>query len=211
MIRALKNALLVFLLLGVVCGGLYPALVTVIAQRFFPEQANGSLVYKDGVAVGSALIAQDWTRPWYFHGRPTANLGGANNAMMSGGTNDGPTSSWLVGNVRNRVEAAKRDNPGQKEPLPQDLATASGSGLDPHITPEAALWQVPRVARARAVSEEELRKLVRAVTEKPFLHYLGQKRVNVLRLNMELDRRFPVPAEDKSQVSGKPRKGKSRR
>ena len=210
MLRALKNALLVFLLLGVVCGGVYPMLVTLVGQKLFPEQSRGSVVYKDGVAVGSALIAQDWTRPWYFHGRPTANLGGANNAMMSGGTNDGPTSTWLVGNVRGRVKAVKEENPGQTGPIPQDLVTASGSGLDPHISPEAAAWQVPRVAKARGIPEEDLRKTVRSVTEKPVLHYLGQKRVNVLRLNMELDRRYPMAASPKPPA-GTERKGGNRK
>ena len=146
-LKAAKNAIIIFLLLGIVCGVGYPALVTVIAQKAFPEQANGSIVYKDGKPVGSRLIGQEWTQPKYFWGRPSAIPGGANNAMTSTSSNDGPTSPWLINKVRDRVAAQRKANPDAKGPVPQDLATTSASGLDPDITPEDALWQVERVAK----------------------------------------------------------------
>lgn len=212
MLKALKNALLSFLMLGAVCGVLYPVLVTVAAQYWFPEQANGSLVYRNGAAVGSALIAQDWSEARYFHGRPSASPGGANNAMVSGGSNEGPASVWLLEKVQERAADQRRDNPGEKGPVPQDLVTASGSGLDPHITVEAALWQVQRVARARRVPPAKIRRLVKDCTEKPLLHFLGEKRVNVLRINLELDRLYPAaePARGKA-ARGRTKRGAARR
>ena len=189
-LKAAKNAIIIFLLLGIVCGVGYPALVTVIAQKAFPEQANGSIVYKDGKPVGSRLIGQEWTQPKYFWGRPSAIPGGANNAMTSTSSNDGPTSPWLI----------------NKGPVPQDLATTSASGLDPDITPEDALWQVERVAKARKMKKQDLEKLVHDMTEEPFLGFLGEERINVLALNMELDRRAEqIRQSEKSGKSGKRR------
>ncbi len=173
-LKAAKNAIIIFLLLGIVCGVGYPALVTVIAQKAFPEQANGSIVYKDGKPVGSRLIGQEWTQPKYFWGRPSAIPGGANNAMTSTSSNDGPTSPWLINKVRDRVAAQRKANPDAKGPVPQDLATTSASGLDPDITPEDALWQVERVAKARKMKKQDLEKLVHDMTEEPFLGFLGK-------------------------------------
>ena len=198
-LKAAKNAIIIFLLLGIVCGVGYPALVTVIAQKAFPEQANGSIVYKDGKPVGSRLIGQEWTQPKYFWGRPSAIPGGANNAMS-------PTSPWLINKVRDRVAAQRKANPDAKGPVPQDLATTSASGLDPDITPEDALWQVERVAKARKMKKQDLEKLVHDMTEEPFLGFLGEERINVLALNMELDRRAEqIRQSEKSGKSGKRR------
>ena len=199
-LKAAKNAIIIFLLLGIVCGVGYPALVTVIAQKAFPEQANGSIVYKDGKPVGSRLIGQEWTQPKYFWGRPSAIPGGANNAMTSTSSNDGPTSPWLINKVRDRVAAQRKANPDAKGPVPQDLATTSD------ITPEDALWQVERVAKARKMKKQDLEKLVHDMTEEPFLGFLGEERINVLALNMELDRRAEqIRQSEKSGKSGKRR------
>ena len=206
-LKAAKNAIILFLLLGIVCGVGYPALVTVIAQKAFPDQANGSLVYKDGKPVGSRLIGQEWTEPKYFWGRPSAIPGGANNAMTSTSSNDGPTSPWLINKVRDRVAAQRKANPDAKGPVPQDLATTSASGLDPDITPEDALWQGERVAKARKMKKQDLEKLIHDMTEEPFLGFLGEERINVLALNMELDRRA---AEQKQQKSVSSKGGKRR-
>ena len=205
MLKTIRNAAVLFLLLGIVCGAGYPLLVTVIAQHFFPFEANGSLVVRDGKPVGSELIAQNWTEPRYFQGRPSASHGGPDNAMMSGGTNDGPTGPWLVKNVRERIESERKLNPKEKGPVPQDLATASGSGLDPDITPEAALWQAGRVALARGVPRAEIESLIHRMTKKPLLHFLGVKRVNVLAINLELDRLYPVK-QQKKEVRKAPRR-----
>ena len=148
MLKILIRALLALAIMVLACGVIYPAAVTLASQELFPRQAAGSLVYKDGAPVGSALIAQNWTQTRYFQGRPSANPGGANNAMTSGASNAGPTSLQLVEEVEERVADLKEANPDAEGAVPQDLVTASASGLDPHISPEAALWQAPRVARA---------------------------------------------------------------
>ena len=179
LLTALRMTLATTLLLGVV----YPLVVTGLAQAMFPPQANGSLVRKDGDVVGSALIGQPFSGPKYFHPRPSAAL---YDGVASGGTNLGPTNRKLVERVMGEVERRAKENPGRAVPV--DLVTASGSGLDPHITPAAAEHQVPRVARARGVPEGQIRRLVSSMTEGRQLGVLGEPRVNLLLLNLELDR-----------------------
>lgn len=176
-------------MLSAVTGLAYPALVTVIAQLVFPHQANGSLIIKDGKAVGSALIGQPFDDPKYFWGRPSATSPFPYNAAASSGSNLGPTNPALHQTVKGRVDALRAADPGNTAPVPVDLVTASGSGLDPHISPAAALYQVRRVARARNVDESTVRHLVERHIEGRQLGVLGERRVNVLALNLALDRR----------------------
>jgi potassium-transporting ATPase KdpC subunit len=176
----------------VLLGLAYPLAVTGLAQVLFPAQANGQLIDKEGRLVGSRLIGQPFSSPGYFRSRPSAAGPAGYDAAASGGTNLGPTSAALVNAVRVRVEAARRENPGV--PVPVDLVTSSASGLDPHISPAAAAFQVPRVARARGVTEAVLRQLVVEFTTPRDLAILGEPRVNVLLLNLALDERYPVGA-----------------
>nr|MBP8275025.1 potassium-transporting ATPase subunit KdpC [Acidobacteriota bacterium] len=155
----------------------------------FPAKANGSLIMKDGQVIGSALIGQTFVSPMYFHGRPSA-AGAGYDAASSGGTNLGPTNKKLIDDVSARVAAAQAENPGV--PVPVDLVTSSASGLDPHISPAAALFQAPRVARERHVSEDAVRALVISHVEGRQLGVLGEPRVNVLLLNLALDRNFTM-------------------
>ncbi len=174
------------LLLTLLTGALYPAAVTAFAQLLFPHQANGSLIDSDGRTIGSELIGQNFTRADYFHPRPSAAGAGGYDATASGGSNLGPTSRILAMRTDSLVRARHAENP--TIPVPIDLVTSSASGLDPDITPAAAQFQVPRVARARGVSEEKLRMLVRASTTGRQLGVLGEPRVNVLQLNRSLER-----------------------
>lgn len=189
MIAHLRPALTSLILFTLITGIAYPLVVTGIAQVIFPFQANGSLIVKDGKVVGSALIGQPFDEPRYFWGRPSATSPFGYNAAASSGSNLSPTSPALVSAVQGRVEALRAADPGNTAPVPVDLVTASGSGLDPHISPAAALYQVSRVARERKLAPDAVRILVERNTEGRFWGLLGEPRVNVLALNLALDGR----------------------
>lgn len=183
----LRPALVLFVLLSLITGGLYPLAVTGVAQLAFPEAANGSLIVKDGKPVGSALIGQAFGDPKHFWSRPSATSPMPYNAANSSGSNQGPMNPALVDAVKARVEALRAADPGHMAPVPVDLVTASASGLDPHISLAAAEAQVSRVARVRGWSEVRVRELVTQHTELPLLGFIGEPRVHVLRLNLALD------------------------
>jgi K+-transporting ATPase ATPase C chain len=185
LITAVLMTIVTTLLLGVA----YPLLVTGVAQALFPEKANGQLVVRGGKVIGSRIIGQAFSSPGYFRSRPSA-AGTGYDAANSSGTNLGPTNKKLVDAVKAAVEAAKKENPAS--PVPIDLVTSSASGLDPHISPAAALFQVPRVALERGVPEGEVRRLVEEHTEGRQLGLLGEAVVNVLELNLALDDRHPM-------------------
>jgi K+-transporting ATPase ATPase C chain len=184
----LRSVFVVFVLLSVLTGVVYPLLVTALGRAFFPRQAAGSLIVRDGKVVGSALIGQSFQEPRYFWGRLSATSPMPNNGAGSSGSNLGPSNPALIDAAKARIEALKAADPDNALPIPVDLVTASASGLDPDITPAAALYQVARVARARALGVEAVRRLVKAHTEPPQWGVLGEARVNVLRLNLDLDR-----------------------
>ncbi|MBP6776557.1 MAG: potassium-transporting ATPase subunit KdpC [Piscinibacter sp.] len=186
----LRPALVLFLALSVVTGLVYPLAVTGIAQVAFPDKANGSLVTQDGKVVGSALIGQAFSDPKHFWSRPSATSPMPYNAANSAGSNQGPLNPALADAVKARVAALRAADPGNDKPVPVDLVTASASGLDPHISRAAADYQLARVAKARGMAEADVRRLVDAHTEWPWLGFLGEARVNVLALNLALD---PAP------------------
>jgi potassium-transporting ATPase KdpC subunit len=186
--RMLRPLLSLFLFLMIVTGLAYPLAVTGLGRLAFPQQAAGSLVVLDGKAVGSTLIGQSFQDPKYFWGRLSATVPMPNNGSASGGSNLGPTNPALIDAVRARIDALKAADPGNGMAIPVDLVTASGSGLDPHISPAAALYQTTRVARARGIDPVKLRQLVLAAAEPPQWHVFGEPRVNVLMLNIALDR-----------------------
>lgn len=192
----LRPAITLFLLLGVLLGGLYPLLVTTLAQAFFPQQANGSLIERQGQVVGSELIGQNFTSPAYFWGRQSAAGTFPNNGMASGGSNLGPTNPALKQAAEDRAKALQEADPDNKGAIPIDLLTASASGLDPQISPAAAEYQAGRVARARGITLEQVRALVRVNSEAPQWGLFGEPRVNVLKLNLALDAAAPLPKAD---------------
>ncbi|HEY1092185.1 MAG TPA: potassium-transporting ATPase subunit KdpC [Burkholderiaceae bacterium] len=183
----LRPALMSFVLLSAITGLLYPLAVTGVGQGLFPRQAAGSLIERDGKAVGSELIGQSFSEPRYFWGRPSATGPMSNNAGGSSGSNQGPLNPALADAVKARIEALRAADPDNKLPIPADLVTASASGLDPHITPAAARYQLARVARERGLPAAEIERLIATHTEDRDLALLGEPRVNVLKLNLALD------------------------
>jgi len=197
MLREIRPAIVLLLALTAITGLAYPLALTGVAGALFPKQAQGSLIEKDGKVVGSALIGQEFRNDKYFHGRPSATTAtdpndstktvpAPYNAANSAGSNLGPTSKALADRMKEDVDKLKLENPNQ--PVPVDLVTSSGSGLDPHISPEAAQFQVPRVARARNMPEDAVKQLVASSIEGRLFGLIGEPRVNVLALNLALDR-----------------------
>lgn len=184
----IRPAVSLFVALSVVTGLVYPLLVTGVAKVAFADQAAGSLIVKDGKAVGSSLIGQNFSDPKYFWGRPSATSPMPYNAAGSSGSNQGPLNPALVDAVKGRVEALKAADPGNTAPVPVDLVTASASGLDPHISVAAAQYQAARVARVRGMSDDAMRSLISEHAEGRLLGLLGESRVNVLALNLALDK-----------------------
>jgi potassium-transporting ATPase KdpC subunit len=187
MVRELRPASIVFLLLMVITGVIYPGVVTLVGGAFFAPEASGSVIERDGRAVGSRLLGQPFTSPKYFWSRPSATSPQPYNGAASSGSNQGPTNPALEAAVRERIAALRAADPGNTRPVPADLVTASGSGLDPHISPAAADFQVARVTRERGLDEAQVRKLVQDATEGRTFGILGEPRVNVLQLNLALD------------------------
>jgi K+-transporting ATPase ATPase C chain len=189
LLKQLRSALLSLLLFTLITGGIYPALVTGLAQLLFPHQANGSLIVQDGKAVGSELIGQPFAEPAYFWGRPSATAPFPYSAAASSGSNLGPTNPALLEAIKGRIEALKQADPDNRAPIPVDLVTTSASGLDPHISPAAAFYQVSRVAKARGLLADQVQTLVTEHIEGRQWGVLGEPRVNVLKLNLALDAR----------------------
>ncbi|HEX4019696.1 MAG TPA: potassium-transporting ATPase subunit KdpC [Acidobacteriaceae bacterium] len=184
--RNLITSVLYTVVTGILLGILYPLLMTGLAQVFFHNKANGQLIVKNGVVIGSRIIGQNFTDAGYFHGRPSAAGANGYDATASGGSNYGPTNKKYIDRVNADVAVLQKENPGV--PVPIDLVTTSASGLDPDITPAAAYFQVPRVARARGISEETVKELVARRTVQQQFGLLGEPRVNVLELNLDLDK-----------------------
>jgi len=183
----LRPAVIVFMLLMLLTGALYPLLTTSLAQWWFPAQASGSLLEQAGSVRGSALIGQQFNDPGHFQGRPSATSDHPYNALASGGSNLAASNPALDNAVAERVAALRAANPHSSAQVPTELVTASASGLDPDIAPAAARWQVARIAAARGLDPEQLERLIAQHTERPLLPFIGEERVNVLRLNMALD------------------------
>ena len=197
MLREIRPAIVVLVALTLICGLAYPLAMTGIAEVIFPYQAQGSMIERDGHVVGSELIGQVFTSDRYFHGRPSATtapdpnnstktIAAPYNALNSGGSNYGPSNKALIDRVQGDIDTLKKENPSASVPI--DLVTTSASGLDPHISPDAALFQAPRVAKARNMPEDRVRQLVADHTEGRWLGLLGEPRVNVLELNLALDK-----------------------
>ena len=194
--KNLITAVLMTVATTILLGLVYPLLVTGMAQVIFPKQANGQLIQQDGKTVGSRIIGQGFSGPAYFHSRPSA-AGTGYDAANSAGSNFGPTNQKLIDRVKGDVASARADNPGQSVPI--DLVTTSASGFDPHITPAAAEFQLPRIARGRGTTIEQVRAVLAKHTEPRQLGVLGEARVNVLELNLELDKRFPANKQATTQ------------
>ncbi|MBF0159825.1 MAG: potassium-transporting ATPase subunit KdpC [Magnetococcales bacterium] len=187
MIKELKPAFLMLTILTILTGCIYPAIVTVMAQLLFPAQAVGSLINSNGHNIGSILVGQNFSDPRYFWGRPSATAPMPYNAAASSGSNMGPLNPALEEVVKSRIVTLKESDPQQTMAIPVDLVTSSGSGLDPHISPAAAIWQIPRLARVRGLAVSVVEDLVRQHTEGRTFGVLGEPRVNVLSLNLALD------------------------
>ena len=183
-----RPALVLFLILTLITGMAYPLLVTGVAQALFPVQAGGSIILRDGKDVGSELIGQNFTDAKHFWGRPSATGPMPYNASASSGSNIGPLNPALTDAVKSRIEALRAADPGNTKSVPIDLVTASASGLDPHISPAAANYQVSRVSKARGVSADKVQALVDQQAEMPLFGFLGEARVNVLKLNLALNK-----------------------
>lgn len=194
--KNLVTAVLMTIATTVLLGIIYPLVVTGIAQLLFPKQANGQLMDANGKIIGSRIIGQAFSGPGYFHSRPSA-AGNGYDASSSNGSQLAPTNHQLIDRVKSDVAVAQAENPGAL--LPIDLVTTSASGLDPDITPAAAAFQVPRVARARGIGEENVRELVSVHTRNRQLGFLGEPRVNVLELNLDLDRQYPSQKQAKAE------------
>ncbi|MDT7517676.1 potassium-transporting ATPase subunit KdpC [Rhodoferax sp. TBRC 17660] len=184
--KTLRPLLVLFTALTLVTGVAYPLVVTVVGQAAFPQQAHGSLIMRDGKTVGSALIGQNFTDPGHFWGRPSATSPFANNAAASSGSNQGPLNPALIDAAKGRLDALRAVDPMNTAPVPVELVSASASGLDPHISPAAAEYQIARVAEARKLPPEVVRTLVAQHTTRPLLSVLGEPVVNVLQLNLAL-------------------------
>ena len=188
----LRSALRINIFFTILFGVVYPLAMTGICQVAFSHRANGSLVISHGKVIGSELIGQSFSRAEYFQPRPSAAGSDGYDATASGGSNYGPTNQKLVDRVKASVEKFRKENPDYQGPIPADLVTASASGLDPHISPDSALAQMSRVSKARNIATDQVRQLITQHTEGPNLGLLGEPRVNVLRLNLALDERYPV-------------------
>ncbi len=202
MLKHFGTALRITIVSVVIFGFIYPFAMTGLSQVIFPYQAGGVLITNArGSIVGSEIIGQSWSKPYYFHGRPSAAGKNGYDPTSTGGTNLGPTSKKLIDATRSAIAALRKENPDATLPIPMDLVTSSASGIDPDISPAAAYYQVPRVAKARGVSVGRLTGLVRRAVRKRTWRFLGEPRVNVLALNLALDRAWPV-----SEVRAHPRR-----
>lgn len=192
--KLIVRSTLYVLVLTVLLGGVYPAAVTAVSRLLWKDRANGSFVTAGGRIVGSELIGQNFKGPRYLHPRPSAAGKDGYDATASQGTNKGPTDADLAKAIAGAVAAAREDRPGDSSPVPADLVTTSASGFDPHLSPDAALWQAARIAKARGVQEEKVAEIIRRHVEPRTLWLLGEPRVNVLLTNLDLDRELPLPA-----------------
>ena len=194
-LKELRTAIVTLIMLTIMTGILYPLVVTGIAQLVFPQQANGSFIHKDEKILGSELIGQPFSNPKYFWSRPSATGSFPYNAGSSGGSNYGPLNQKLLDQAKKRIQDLKAADPQNTQPIPVDLVTASASGLDPHISIASALYQLPRVAHNRKLSEKNVRAIVDQYTEGRQFGFLGEPRVNVLALNLALDSQQPLSEE----------------